>query len=57
MTFVSGEKGCYVWDDMAVKVLRHPDWFQTYLAEDRDGNLLTVARYVLGRPYREIMEQ
>lgn len=57
MTFFSGEKGCYVWDDMAVKVLRHPDWFQTYLAEDRDGNLLTVARYVLGKPYREIMEQ
>ena len=56
MTFVSGEKGCYIWDDMAVKVLRHPEWFETYAATDRDGNRLTVARYVLGKPYEDIME-
>lgn len=57
MTRISGEKGCYVWDDIAVKVLRHPDWFLTEQRTDRDGNLLTVAKYVLGKPYLEIMEQ
>lgn len=56
MTFVSGEKGCYIWDDMAVKVLRHPDWFSLYAAEDRDGNRLTVAKYIHGKPYLEILE-
>lgn len=55
MTFVSGEKGCYIWDDIAVKYLRHPDWFQTQEATDRDGNRLTVARYVAGKPYAEII--
>lgn len=57
MTFVSGEEGCYLWDDMAVKVLRHPDWFELYTAKDRDGNVLTVARYVLDRTYAQIMEE
>lgn len=57
MTFVSGEKGCYVWDDVAVKYLRHPAWFELQTATDRDGNVLTVARYVAGKPYAEILEQ
>lgn len=57
MTFVSGEKGCYLWDDIAVKALRHPAWFTTDTATDRDGNALTVARYVLGKPYEQIMEE
>lgn len=57
MTFVSGEKGCYLWDDIAVKVLRHPDWFALEQAIDRDGNVLTVARYTFGKPYAEIMER
>ena len=57
MTFVSGEKGCYIWDDMAVKALRHPDWFSLYEAEDRDGNRLTVAKYTHGKPYLEILEE
>ena len=56
MTFVSGEKGCYVWDDIAVKYLRHPDWFELYKALDNDGNRLTVARYTLGKRYEEILE-
>lgn len=57
MTFVSGEKGCYVWDDVAVKYLRHPDWFSLYAATDRDGNVLTVARYVGTETYGEILEK
>lgn len=56
MTFVSGEKGCYIWDDMAVKALRHPEWFSCAPEADRDGNVLTVARYILGKPYAEILE-
>lgn len=56
MTFVSGEKGSYIWDDMAVKYLRHPEWFELYQAEDRDGNVLTVAKYIYGRAYAEIVE-
>ena len=56
MTFVSGEKGSYIWDDMAIKYLRHPDWFELYRATDRDGNVLTVARYIKNAPYAEIIE-
>ncbi len=55
MTFVSGEKGSYIWDDMAVKALRHPDWFTCERAVDRDGNVLNVARYRLGKAYKEII--
>ena len=56
LTFTSGEKGCYIWDDIAVKYLRHPDWFSLYTARDRDGNLLTVARYENPKTYLEIIE-
>lgn len=55
MTFVSGEKGCYVWDDVAVKALYHPDWFSCETRRDRDGNLLRVASYTYGKPYLEIL--
>lgn len=55
MTFVSGEEGSYLWDDIAVKALRHPGWFTTEARTDRDGNLLTVARYTLGKRYADIM--
>ncbi len=57
MTFRSGEKGCYVWDDMAVKYLRHPEWFTVKEETDRDGNRLTVAEYVLGQTYPQILEK
>ena len=57
MTFVSGEKGCYVWDDMAVKFLRHPEWFDLSVACDKDGNVLTVARYTARFKYAEIIER
>jgi len=57
LTFTSGEKGCYIWDDMAVKCFFHPDWFTLEQATDKDGNLLTVAKYILGKPFQEIMEQ
>lgn len=56
-TFLSGEKGCYLWDDIAVKVLRHPEWFAFEERSDRDGNVLCVARYVRGLPYPEVLEQ
>ncbi len=55
MTFRSGEKGCYIWDDIAVKYLRHPDWFDVFQRSDRDGNLLSVASYVYGKKYLEII--
>ena len=57
LTFHSGEKGCYIWDDMAVKALRHPEWFSLSDAEDKDGNRLTVAHYIHGAPYDEILEK
>ena len=56
MTFRSGEKGCYVWDDMAVKYLRHPEWFACRERTDRDGNRLTVAEYILKKTYPQILE-
>ena len=57
MTRVSGEKGCYLWDDIAAKVLRHPEWFALRERTDRDGNVLTVAEYTHTEPYLKIMEQ
>lgn len=57
MTFHSGEIGCYVWDDIAVKYMRHPEWFSLYEAYDRDKNRLTVAKYMQDRTYVEIMEE
>ena len=56
LTFRSGEIGCYIWDDMAVKYFRHPEWFELYEGEDKDGNLLTVARYIYGKKYEEIID-
>jgi len=57
MTFVSSEKGCYLWDDIAVKCLRHPDWFRTRERTDKDGNLLTVAEYIRTESYLNIIEE
>ena len=56
-TFLSGEKGCYIWDDIALKALRHPDWFAYETRRDRDGNELNVARYTFGKPYLEILDE
>lgn len=55
MTFVSGERGCFIWDDIAVKALRHPDWFAFKERTDRDGNVLNVAKYCFGKPFLEII--
>lgn len=57
LTFHSGEKGCYLWDDIAVKYLRHPEWFELYGATDKDGNALTVAKYVFSATYSDILEK
>ena len=51
------EKGCFVWDDIAVKYLRHPDWFTLSNETDCDGNKLTVARYKGNREYLEIINE
>ncbi len=56
LTFGSGEKGCYIWDDMAVKYLFHPEWFTVEPRIDQDGNLLSVARYIHTKPYGEIID-
>ncbi len=56
LTFRSGEVGCYVWDDVAVKALRHPEWFETEVRTDQDGNELIVAKYIYGKEYLEILE-
>lgn len=55
LTFQTGERGCYIWDDIAVKVLRHPEWFLTERKTDAFGNVLSVAKYVFGKSYEEIL--
>ncbi len=55
LTFTSGEKGCYIWDDMAIKYLYHPEWFEVEERTDKDGNVLSVAKYIYGKPYDEII--
>ena len=56
LTLMSGEKGCYLWDDIALKCLRHPNWFTVRYGEDRDGNELTYAEYVHGEKYLKLLE-
>lgn len=56
LTLMSGEKGCYLWDDIAVKYMRHPNWFTLRYGEDRDGNELTYAEYVHGEKYLKLLE-
>lgn len=57
LTLTSGEKGCYLWDDIAVKCLRHPNWFRIRYGEDRDGNELTYAEFIHGEKYLKLLEQ
>lgn len=54
-SFLTGERGCCVWDDIAVKALRHPEWFALEEQTDSCGNRLFVAKYVLEKPYEEIL--
>lgn len=54
-TQMTGEVGCYVWDDIALKYLRHPNWFTLRYMEDGDGNELTVAEYVHGEKYLSLL--
>lgn len=56
LTLMSGEKGCYLWDDIAVKYLRHPNWFRLRYGEDRDGNELSYAEYIHGDKYLKLLE-
>ncbi len=56
LTLMSGEKGCYLWDDIAVKYLRHPNWFTIRYGEDRDGNELTYAKFVHGEKYLKLLD-
>lgn len=56
LTLMSGEKGCYLWDDIAVKYLRHLNWFTLRYGEDRDGNELTYAEYVHGEKYLKLLK-
>ena len=57
LTFGTGEKGCYIWDDIAIKYLRHPDWFSLWKGTDLDGNKLTVARYEHDKEYLDIINE
>lgn len=57
LTLMSGEKECYLWDDIAAKYLRHPNWFTVRYGEDRDGNELTYAKYVHGERYGKLLEK
>ncbi|MDE6411293.1 MAG: nucleoside hydrolase [Clostridia bacterium] len=56
LTLMSGEKGCYLWDDIALKYLRHPNWFTLRYGVDRDGNELTYAEYIHGDKYLRLLE-
>lgn len=51
----SGERGCYVWDDIAVLYLREPERFKLVRRTDRDGNILTVAEYLGGERFLELL--
>lgn len=55
LTLTSGEKGCYLWDDIAVKYLRHPNWFTLRYGEDKDGNELSYAEYIHGERYIKLL--
>lgn len=46
-----GESGCYVWDDVAACYLLHPERFVLEKKTDRDGNIISNAKYVSSLPY------
>ena len=48
-----GEKGCYVWDDVAAAYLLHPERFTLRQQTDRDGNRIFNAVYVSDKLYFE----
>ncbi len=46
LSITRGEEGCYVWDDVAVCYLLHPERFVIETMVDRQGNALKNARYI-----------
>lgn len=57
LLLMSGETDCCIRDDIAVKYLRHPDWFTLRYGEDGDGNELTYAEFVHGEKYLNLLEK
>lgn len=57
LTKGTGEKGCYIWDDIAVKAMRHPEWFDCRTQTDKDGNVLNVAYYRGEREYLSLIDE
>lgn len=57
LLLMSGEAGCCIREDIAVKYLRHPDWFTLRYGEDGDGNGITYAEFVHGEKYLNLLEK
>lgn len=52
-----GEEGCFIWDDVAVKALRHPEWFVTEEETDPFGNKITVVKYIGKDKYLSVADK
>ena len=56
LALMSGKKEVCLSGDIALKLLRHPNWFLLRYGEDEEGNGLTYAEYVHGEEYLKVLE-
>ena len=56
LALTSGKKEFCLSGDIALKLLRHPNWFMLRYGEDEEGNGLTYAEYVHGEEYLKLLE-
>ena len=53
LSITRGEEGCFVWDDVAVCCLMHPERFISVQKTDPHGNVITMAEYISELEYFE----
>ena len=56
LALMTGAKECYPQGEIAVKYLRHPNWFTLRYGEDQNENELTYAQYVHGEQYLKLIK-
>ena len=56
LALMSGKRDCCLVGDIALKCLRHPNWFTIRYGEDQDGNGLCYAEYVHGEQYLKLLK-
>ena len=56
LALMAGQREFCLSGDIALKLLRHPNWFVLRYGEDEEGNGLTYAEYVHGEEYLKLLK-